>query len=184
MSSDLQFHRRSIRLKNYDYSSFGYYFVTICAFNRDHTFGKIVDGSIFLSTIGKIVHQNWLEIPNHYPKVILDNFIVMPNHMHGIIQICNVNVGVDYNQPLHRHKPRRHTFQHPIPNSIAYVIGTYKSSVKRYFTRQNVDLIVWQRNYYDHIIRDDNDLNRIRRYIDENTQNWYRDRNNPEGLFM
>jgi REP element-mobilizing transposase RayT len=88
-------HRRSIRLKGYDYAQSGMYFVTICVQNRECLFGKITNGEMTLNDAGKMVMQCWIDIPQHYQNVVLHEFVIMPNHIHGIIEIAN-NVGVEY----------------------------------------------------------------------------------------
>jgi putative transposase len=94
-------HRRSIRLKDYDYSQDGAYFVTICVHNRESLFGKIANEKMILNDVGKIAEQCWCEIPQHYPNVILDKYIVMPNHVHGILIIDNPSVGANNLRPYH-----------------------------------------------------------------------------------
>ena len=118
-------HRRSIRLKGYDYSQSGAYFVTICTQNRACVLGEAVEGEIPLSPVGQIASECWLEVPKHFPNVELDVYVVMPNHVHGIL-IIHPLVGVQHVEPLLRNE-----FQHIIPQSIGSIIRQYKSSVTR-----------------------------------------------------
>ena len=164
-------HRRSIRLKGFDYSSEGEYFVTICVQDRRCTLGEIRDSKMHLSPIGKIALRCWLEIPKHFPNVSLDAYVIMPDHMHGIL-VIDAPVGV-------RHvEPRHNSYQHIIPQSISSIILQYKSSVTRLSRRGNHSDFRWQRNYYEHIIRSEDDLNRIRDYIGNNIIQWQYDHEN------
>ena len=174
-------HRRSIRLQGYDYSLLGAYFVTICTQNRVCLFGEIADGKIVLNNAGKIAQQCWLEIPNHFPNVSLDQYVIMPNHVHGIIIIngnddkTNMNnVGVQNFEPL---QIKQNQFRKIIPRSIGTIIRGYKIGVTKWF-HQNTNINnVWQRNYYEHILRNEESLNQIRQYIINNPINWQSDEN-------
>ena len=171
-------HRRSMRLKGYDYSQPGLYFVTIVAQDRVCLFGHIEDDNMQLNEAGRIVETCWLAIPEHFPHVILDAFVIMPNHVHGIIVIME-HVGAKNFSPLQ--SPIR---QSSMPRSPSKTIGSivrgFKIGVTKWF-RANTDIhAVWQRNYYDHIIRDEPSLNRIRQYIADNPARWDTDRENPE----
>jgi putative transposase len=174
-------HRKSTRLKDYDYSSPAEYFVTMCTKNKECIFSEIAGEKVKLSPIGKIAMQCWEEIPQHFPHVELDAFIAMPNHIHGIIIInplvgvhnYNSSVGVEYIQPLPM------TFQHVIPNSLGSIIRSYKAAVKRECHKYGYDNFFWQRNYYEHIIRSNKELNNIRDYIINNPLKWWLDEENP-----
>lgn len=167
-------HRRSIRLKGYDYSQAGAYFVTICTKNRQCLFGNVVNGEMIFNDAGQIARKCWLEIPDHYPNAILDEFVIMPNHIHGIIII---NVGANNNSPLQNHSAVQSSpFQSP-SKTIGSIIRGFKIGVTKWF-RQNTDVYdVWQRNYYEHIIRNDDELNTIRQYIIDNPLKWQEDEN-------
>ncbi len=181
-------HRRSVRLKGYDYSLAGVYFITICALNKECLFGRIADdgrGTKFCAPTdaGKIAGQCWREIPTHYPNVLLDEFIVMPNHVHGLIAIENnksisVSVGVQNFEPLQIEPPqieKVNQFQKIIPQSIGAIIRGYKIGVTKWM-RSNTNIYqVWQRNYYEHVVRNDRELNSIREYINYNPANWKTD---------
>jgi REP element-mobilizing transposase RayT len=163
-------HRRSIRLRDYDYSSGGYYFVTICTHGRICYFGDIHDAAVSLSPVGEIAHQYWQDIPVHFDNVDIDEFIIMPNHIHGIIIINDDTVGARHGMPLQQ----TNKFGVSIPNSLSVIINQYKSSLTRW-CNQNDHPFAWQRNYHEHIIRDDADLDRIREYIINNPMNWEND---------
>ena len=171
--------RQSTRLKAYDYSQAGLYFITICTFEKEQLFGKIEQGNMFLNTAGLIANKYWLDIPKHYPQVILHAHVIMPNHVHGIIEIVNLEtdkspVGVQNFEPLH--KPTKHKFQKIIPRSIGSIVRGYKIGVTKWF-RKNTDIqVVWQRNYHDHIIRDEKGFVKISEYIQANPLLWKEDR--------
>ena len=161
-------HRRSIRLKGYDYSQEGLYFITICVQDRECLFGKIVDHPIMiLNDAGKIADQCWLAIPQHFPDVVLHEYIVMPNHVHGIIEITN-NVGAKNFSPLRPPKPA-------MPRTPSRTIGSiargFKIGVTKWF-----DQSVWQRDYYEHIIRSTDEYERIANYIINNPAKWREDK--------
>ncbi len=177
-------HRKSIRLQEFDYSQPGGYFVTLCTHEKVCVFGDVVEDEVRLSSIGIIAKRCWDEIPKHFPMAELDEYIVMPNHIHGIIVLndhgrdgqlngMNNTVGVEYIQPLPTN------FQHVISNSLGSIVRSYKAAVSRECRKQNIYDFSWQRNYYDHIIRDGKDLDRICEYIIENPIKWYLDENNP-----
>ena len=173
-------HRKSVRLKEYDYSKEGLYFITICCDARNHLFGGIVDGKMILYDAGKIANQCWLDIPNHFPNAILHEHIIMPNHVHGIIELKSPHVGVEYIQPLRTH----HEFQKIIPRSIGSIVRGYKIGVTKWFRNNRAENFpppqVWQRNYYEHIIRNEKSYLTISNYIVNNPKNWKDDKFNKE----
>ena len=206
-----RYHRRSIRLKGHDYSHPGAYFITICTINRAFLFGEVVGGNMRLNAMGQIVHQCWLAIPDHFPNTALDEFIIMPNHVHGIIWIVesqnddsvgatdvivgatqsNVGtrhemVGATYTSPLRKNTPNANPNppRGPKRHSMGAIVGSYKSAVtKRINERRNTPgATVWQRNYYEHVIRNDESLNQIRQYILENTIRRHLDQENPAAM--
>ncbi|MBR5982674.1 MAG: transposase [Bacteroidales bacterium] len=158
-------HRRTIRLKEYDYSNNGLYYVTICTKDRECLFGEITDGKMNVNVYGEILESVWNGLPSHYPNVVLHEHIVMPDHFHAIIQIDNErNVGAgfkpaptDAGQP-----PRKHGL-----SEIVRALKTF-SSRKINDLRQTQGTPVWQRNYYEHIIRDGDEYSQIANYIMEN----------------
>jgi REP element-mobilizing transposase RayT len=162
MIGQIESHRRKpIRLKKYDYSEEGAYFVTVCTRHRACHFGEVKDGIVELSNVGNVAKRNWGEIPDHFHNCRLDQFIVMPNHLHGVITL--EHVGVQYIEPLQQYK-----YQKVIPKSIGSIIRSYKASVTRWCGGNGYELFRWQRNYYEHIIRNEEELRDIREYIMSN----------------
>jgi REP element-mobilizing transposase RayT len=164
-------HRRSVRLQGYDYTQNGAYFVTICAYERACVFGQMVDDVMAINAWGQIVQSCWDEIPAHYPMVELDAFVVMPNHMHGVIVIVNDGRGMAC------HAPTKREFSKPIARSLSTIVGAFKSAVTKYINRlpNPPDHPIWQRNYYEHIIRSEESLNIIRAYVANNPAQWGED---------
>jgi len=165
-------HRRSIRLKNYDYSQSGAYFITCCTQGRICLFGEIKHNEMHLNTAGEMLKQIWLELSDHYAGVETDTFMIMPNHFHGIIVLNNVGTGP-------RACPEsKMTLPDAVHRFKSLTTARYRQGVKT----QNWEPFwgkLWQRNYYEHIVRDNNDLNRIREYIKNNPINWDKDDNHP-----
>ncbi len=160
------FERKSLRLKDWDYSSTGMYYVTVCTQGRKYRLGHVVDERVILSDEGKIVFDCWNNIPIHFDYVRIHEFVIMPNHMHGIIEIVDTpkNVGARHASPLLR-KP------------LGTIVGSFKSAVTKHIneTRNSPGHPVWQRSFHDHIIRNDEDLIRITKYIRENPAKWQYD---------
>ncbi len=172
--------RRSPRLQGYDYTQSGAYFVTICTHNRTHLFGQISDaGEMQLSAAGEIVQQCWVAIPEHFLSIELDAFVVMPNHIHGIL-VLQTNVddgrgGVVGNDSTVSQQSGA-LFGRPLPGALSTVIRSYKSIVTRTIRAMtNSEIIVWQGRYHDHIIRNEADLNTIRQYVVTNPVRWQED---------
>ena len=167
--------RHSLRLRSYDYSQDGAYFVTIRTHNRASMFGEVVDGQMQLNALGQIVKTCWQETPEHFRDAQVDASVVMPNHMHGILWITN-------RRGTACRAPTREQFGKPTPQSLPTIIRSFKSAVaKRVNIRRGTPgTPLWQRNYYEHVVRDDAALNRIRDYIQTNPQRWDLDRENPE----
>ena len=184
----------STRLQKWDYGWNGKYFITIVTKNRVQYFGKIdANKNMHLSESGKIAEKYWYEIPNHFPFAILDEFIVMPNHIHGIIFIdkkrddtklsdnddrndvrdkaCLVSTQSSTNHLT----PGQKRFRNPGKNNISSIFGSYKSVVSNNAHKINPEFD-WQSRFHDHIIRDDTELNRIRYYIRNNPKNWTDDK--------
>jgi len=189
-------HRKSMRLKNYDYASNGYYFATICVKGKIEYFGKIDNGKIELSEIGKIANQCWLEIPKHFPNVKLDEHIIMPNHIHGILIIDNNTAG---NKNFCSESGDNYCFKIVAGNknfcslrgwygaksrSLSSIIRGFKIGVTKWRRNNSHNEFQWQKSFYDHIIRDEKSLDKIREYIASNPAKWELDKNNPENLFM
>ncbi|RME13326.1 MAG: transposase [Ardenticatenia bacterium] len=180
-------HRRSIRLKGYDYTQPGAYFVTICTHERAHLFGRVVDGEMVLNAWGEIVRDEWFRTADIRANVELyaDEFVVMPNHVHGIIWIVETDetdVGATRQvAPTNRRVAPTDRPRGPVSGSLGAIIGQYKSAVTRRINiqRNTPGGRVWQRNYYEHIIRTERALHAIRRYIADNPRRWHLDRHNP-----
>jgi len=171
-------HRRSIRLKGYDYKQAGAYFVTVCTRDRTCFFGDVVDGEMQLNDTGRAVRASWNELPARFQNVVLDAFVVMPNHIHGI-----VIVGAQFIAPTNSSQPPiANTDQGAINRAptLGQIVRKYKAVTTRLIRQTANTTFAWQRNYYEHIIRDDESLNRIRRYILDNPSRWAFDRENPE----
>jgi len=208
--------RKSQRLINYDYSQNGLYFITICTKDRQELFGEIKDGKMVLNESGEIVKKNLIDIPNYQKNIFLDEFIIMPNHIHAIIEINQI-VGVRFIEP--RGNPTTTDFDtsgfdelgfdapgfiapgfdesnpygKKIKNNPMLINKTTLGKIVRHLKAKSTNEIrkqlnpvafSWQRNYYDHIIRNDESLNKIREYIIKNPATWERDRNMPENVFM
>ena len=165
--------RHSVRLRYYDYSAQGRYFVTICTNNRECLFGRVADNATILNQNGAIIQKIWNDLPNRYDGIILDAFVVMPNHVHGIIEIIGCAdpiVGAIHALPL-QVKRRQMLFPK--------IIGYFKMNSAKHINelRHCSDVSVWQRNYYEHVIRNNASLDRIRNYIINNPSNWTNDWN-------
>ena len=168
-------HRRSIRLKGYDYTSAGAYFITIVTYQRDCLFGEIVDGNMVLNDYGRIADEFWRAIPEHFPNVDLGAFAIMPNHIHGIIIITDVGATQCVAPTTTESTPPRG----PKPRSIGTIIGSFKSAVSYRLNKQFNVTNIWQRNFYEHIIRNETEWNNIHLYIEANPANWTDDLENP-----
>ncbi len=198
--------KQSIRLKGYDYTREGLYFITICVQNRECLFGKIENGEMELNDIGIMADKYWIEIPNHYPQVTLHEHIVMPNHIHGIIEIignrhdvgichddagiCHDGVGICHGKSLQDttdnivgtchgmslQQPHERQFAKPIAGSVSTIINQYKSAVKRWCNKNNCEYFQWQPRFHDHIIRNEQSYETISNYIINNPAKWQEDK--------
>jgi REP element-mobilizing transposase RayT len=159
MRNEANHRRRSIRLAGYDYSQAGAYFITICTRDRIALFGEIIETDVRLNPNGIIVTATWEELPSHYPDIDLDAFIVMPNHIHGIVVLTDVS-----------------SIRHGLPE----IVRGFKTFSARGINerRQTRGTPLWQRGYYDHVIRNEKALNRIRCYIADNPARWADDPDN------
>ena len=206
-------HRRSIRLQGYDYSQEGLYFITICCQDRAHLFGEIVDGEMIFNDAGLQAQKCWQDIPNHFPNAVLHEYIIMPNHIHGIIEFVGANQYSPNNNSPNNNSPNQ-TFSDngndvenndkeknlelvngtknfsPLPNAtwrspsktIGSVIRGFKIGVTKWMRNNTTVANVWQRNYYDHIIRNEQDYERISEYIKNNPILWKEDRFYDNGI--
>jgi putative transposase len=230
-------HRRSIRLKGYDYAQPGAYFVTLCAWQREALFGEVVGGKVWMNAAGRIIEAEWERMPHQFPNISLGAFVVMPNHFHGIIMNSESGVGATHTlipgatgdhspmpnepvenrggspnpasiQPLEReNRATRHApieseagnpyeditpgqnldgsplrvRNGPVPGSLGAMIGQFKSrATKRIWKLPGyTHTPVWQRNYYEHIIRNETELKKIWDYIDTNPERWMDDQLHP-----
>lgn len=170
-------HRRSIRLRGYDYTQAGAYFVTICTHEREYLLGQVVEEATVLSKCGHLVERSWFNLPRYFSGVELDAFMVMPNHIHGIIIIGRGEAfarlygnerkfGVANASPLQPHGTQT--------GSLGAIIQNFKSVSTRRVNQRNrtPGIPLWQRNYYEHIVRNETALNNIRRYIQANPLMW------------
>jgi putative transposase len=169
-------HRHSIRLPNYDYSQPGYYFVTLCAHERECLFGDIENNNLVLNEIGMLVKKNWSDLPVHFPAIELDQMVIMPNHLHGIIIIRDGCRGGVF-PPIMIVPPRRGAVVAPpgCGKTLGQMVAWFKYESTKEINRivsGNPEMKIWQRNYYDRIIRDEEELNRIRNYVATNPETW------------
>ena len=167
-------HRKSIRLKEYDYSQPGEYFITVCTHDKKCFFGEVIEEKIILSPIGKTARKCWEEIPEQFPDVRLDEYVIMPNHVHGIVILTE-------GRDLINQIPTRNNF--PLMKNpkmtLGKVIRYYKArSSKHIHDSGHVDFR-WQSLFYDRIVRSEKELNNIRDYIANNPLKWYLDEENP-----
>jgi putative transposase len=187
-------HRRSIRLKDYDYSQAGAYYVTICCNQRRFLLGEIINGVMQLNLIGQTVEASWNSLPRHFSFIELDAFIVMPNHVHGIIVITENCRGEAFGQTINETNkkslnpnasPSTDANQPIIPcgtksGSLGAIIQNFKSvATRRVNSLTRNKGTIWQRDYYEEIIRDEKAYENLRRYILENPLKWNEDEENP-----
>ena len=185
-------HRRSIRLNNYDYSQPGAYFVTVCTHNRQSLFGHIRENSRFLNEAGNMIDRWWRELSNKYPMIETDAYTIMPNHFHGIVAIiaatapcvCPDESGPDIAWAAPRGRPGQ---PHRVAPTLGDMIDWFKTMTTNDYIRGVKQCRwppfpgkLWQRNFYEHIIRDEQDLNSIREYVINNPAGWDKDNENPE----
>ena len=204
----LRYHRRSTRLKGYDYSSPGFYFITICTKNRQCIFGEVCKEKMVLNEAGNFTSDCWNAIPNHYPNVKLHAFQIMPNHLHGILEIVNQSsnqeiqnssihdfsihqVGVQNFEPLpdelkNKNKIKSNSifnsleckqnkYQHIIPKSLGSIVRGFEIGVTKWFRANTQVNVVWQRNFYDSILRTEKSIRIVSKYIANNPKNWKKD---------
>jgi putative transposase len=179
--------RKSPRLPGYDYSREGAYFVTICTHQQIPHFGKIVDGQMEFSEMGKVAVSCWAEIPAHFPQVELDVYVIMPNHVHGIVLIVDKSANLRVTNAGTRHassvQQQNQSQNQKRPKgvksgSLGAIVGSYKSAVTR-LIRHSIDQdrqAIWQERYHDRIIHDERSMNEIRNYVLYNPAKWENDR--------
>jgi REP element-mobilizing transposase RayT len=198
-------HRQSIRLHQYDYSWPGAYFVTICVREKECMLGEIIDGEMQLSEWGRIIHEFWDAIPVHFPNVSIADRVTMPNHGHAIIKIGHDRRGavaapmvaaptvaarndaMSDDTALHGGSMRGETGEEtgeetsPLRPTLGQIVAYYKNQTTKRINelRGTPGVPFWQRNYWEHVVRDEIDLNRIRQYIENNPLRWHEDQLNP-----
>ena len=187
-------YRYSTRLKYYDYSQAGAYFVTVCSQNRECIFGDISNGEMRLNSAGKLVEKWWVELNHKYKDIALDAFVIMPNHVHGIIVLTTGNVGAVHEPPkdkaIRELSSKRVIHELPLQKNkierrnmvIPRIMGFFKMNSAKHINglRNTAGISVWQRNYYEHVIRNEASLGKIREYIVNNPSKWEDDIENPE----
>jgi putative transposase len=172
--------RKTIRLKGFDYSQPANYFITLCTFGKHNLFGEIIHEEMQLNALGKIVQEEWQKTAAIRNNVVLDAFICMPNHVHGIIGLMDIDDG----RGTLRRAPTKEQFGKPVSGSIPTIVRLFKSSVTMQLNQLNntPQQPVWQRGYYEHIIRNDKELDNIRRYILGNPALWGLEEEHPENM--
>lgn len=179
-------HCRSIHLRGYDYAQTGAYFVTVCSYERACLFGEVIRGEMAVNDFGRILKACWLEIPAHFPSVALDAFVVMPNHIHGVV-VIDRSAGMAHTGTSH--VGARHASPLPPPESpgskpptSGAIVGSFKSACTKRIngSRDLPSMPVWQRNYYERIIRDEAGMDAVRAYIKTNPARWRDDRENTD----
>jgi putative transposase len=189
-------HRRFIRLKEYDYSGQGAYFITLCTHHRECLFGAVTDGAMIMNDAGQMIDQWWREMLNKYPMINIDAYTVMPNHFHGIIAIVGAAAPCSHRDESHnttvgaalrgRPKAAEPGQPHRVAPTLGNMIDWFKTmttneyirGVKRYRWSPFPGRF-WQRNYYEHIIRNEQDLTAVREYIVNNPAGWDKDDYHP-----
>ena len=168
-----------MRLRGYDYAQPVAYFVTVCTQDRVCLLGEVVDGRMRLSRFGRVVLECWADITRHFPGVNVDLHVVMPNHLHGIRAIAHPGRGTACRSPT-----ATEAFGRPSPNSIPTVVRSFKSAATRRsnIVRETPGESVWQRSYYERVIRNEEELNAVRQYILDNPAKWQEDADNPANL--
>ncbi len=174
----------SLRLPEFDYTQPGFYFVTIVTHKHKSLFGKIINEKVVLSDFGNLITEYWLNIPIHFDNVKLDEFIVMPNHIHGIIQLIDdPSINVETQHAVSLQEKRIQKFGHVVPKSLPVIVRSFKSATtKKIRSLTNKSFVLWQKNYYEHIIRNEKELFRIRKYIVDNPIKWELDKENPKNI--
>jgi len=196
-------HRHSIRLPEYNYARAGWYFITICTQERDYRFGEIVDTEMRLNDVGLMIERWWRKLPDKFTSVMIDAYVVMPNHFHGIVAIednDDRHAGEHTGSPLPNNEindshdvgadPRVCPPRNPDASNVRLTLSAVIQWFKTMTTNEYIRGVkqcgwppfqgkLWQRNYYEHIIRNEEDLNHICHYIAENPLKWSLDEENP-----
>jgi putative transposase len=184
--------RRSIRLRGHDYSNVNVYFVTICSFQKECIFGEIRNGIMGFSYYGLELLKSWQDTEKHHQNVLLGDFIIMPNHFHATLWIVGRDTARDGDTSgtegtagdwgTAGRAPTFEQFGKPVHDSLPTIVRSFKSATTKKINelRGMTGVPVWQRNYYEHIVRDSADLNRIEEYIQNNPARWDMDEENPK----
>ncbi|MFA7420363.1 MAG: transposase [Melioribacteraceae bacterium] len=174
------FRIETTRLKEWDYSNPWWYYVTINTKDHIEYLGRVVEEKMELNEKGKVVEECWKQIPKHFKMAELDYYIVMPNHVHGIIIINETeNVETCHGMSL---QAKKNEFSKPIKNSLSVIVNQFKGAVKRHCNKFDLVNFEWQRGFYDRIIRNEKELYNIRKYIDQNLLKWELEKNQPENI--
>jgi len=176
-------HRRSIRLKGYDYSQAGLYFITICTQNRECLFGHITNGEMILNDAGKMVETEWLNLKTRFPNIELHEYVVMPNHFHGILEIVGAALVAAQSAQSQTEKDKGQPQGIAPTKTVGDMMDAFKSITTVEYIRgvknsgwQPFDGKLWQRNYYEHIIRNEKSYETISEYILNNPAKWQDDK--------
>ena len=165
----------STRLADWDYSSRGWYFITLCTRDKECSLGRAADGQIVLSGAGVIAETEMKAVPSHYENVIIDRYVVMPNHVHAIVVIEGDNIYSPVETRLAASQARGR-------GRLPHIVGSYKSGVSRICHAKGLSGFAWQARFHDHILRSNASVNAVRDYIDRNPQNWLLDPDNPSSV--
>lgn len=179
------YRRKIIRLKKYDYSTPGAYFITICTINKTPFFGVVIDGEMHLNETGRISIKCWEDMPDYFQRISLDLFVIMPNHFHGIINIEGAmnRAATEGDADSGLRSGAIHCAQgdhRKTPITLGAIVRSYKALTSRLIRLSDIKEFGWQANYYEHVIRNDIELNKIREYIMTNPLRWELDRENPK----
>jgi len=166
--------RKQNRWMGFNYSAQGWYFITICTLNRVECLCRIENGQVVLNDLGKIVNVCWFDLPNHYKNIILDEYIIMPNHIHGIIEIIDDGRFKTANNVGNGLKP------FPTHHGLSEIVRGFKTFSSRKINE--FKYFKWQKSFYDHVIRGEKDYNYIKYYIQQNPRRWVEDRNNSKNF--
>ena len=173
----------SARLRGWDYSSGAWYFLTVCTLGARPLLGSVEGPVVKLTAVGETAKRFWQDIPVHVPSARIDEFKIMPNHLHGIIEVGRATGGS--HAPMGRRPSgERMADISPEKGSLSVAVRSFKSAVTRWCRGIGDDDFAWQSGFYEHIIRNDESLSEIRRYILENPLRWDLEKNDPENLYM
>ena len=167
-----KFNIDSTRLQTWDYSNPSWYYITINTKKHQECFGVIKNDKMVLNAVGRIAEKHWLEMPDHYPSVKLDYYVIMPNHIHGILILNDVETG-------HAPSLQSNIIRKP---SLGNVIGNFKSAVTKWCNKNGFSSFSWQSRFYDRIVRNEKELYQIRKYIAQNPLKWDVEKNVPENI--